>query len=406
MKNKLLLVGLVSSLVLMPCMIFDNKLNADAEELNNPAEHLEVLSYEDVFEEYYNKALIMSEGQEICSFNEFCNGYYDSELDLPTYTASVISEVTSDSTQYDVQPMASVDADYILSENDYLQTPAAEFQRVPVYEAYDYSVIKEGDIIFETETVLFNTGHNAIVYDMEKNSEYGNYIQTIEAVLGGVQFGFLDDTRIVDYKIKILRVVGASEEVVQDTKYFAYKQLGKEYFLNILRLNTDINSESWYCSELVYAAYKYAGIDIGVKKDSNGEDTYLTLGCIPYDIYNSYNVNQVVLHTTQPYFLEIKILSCNSKVWEIEVFNSTAVDITFEYNTKMCFKGDAQKWDNLDDVVEDTVPAYDSISISISENFLATSIALSRVEAEKRYVTYAYGLDKNDYSMNVEYTII
>lgn len=378
---------------------------AEADTLNKPA--VEVLSYTDVFRSYYDQATeLINDNADICSFEVFCSNYYDSGLDLPHYTDSVVNAAAYNSDVIEVQPMASNDADYIMSATDYEYTPASEFQRVPVYEAYDYSLIKEGDIVYETDTILFNAGHNTLIYDIDKDGAYGNYIQTIEAVGGGVQFGFLDDTRIVDFGVKILRVQGADDEVIDMAKYFIHEQLGKDYFLNITRLNTSIDSDSWYCSELVYAAYKYAGIDIGVKKNDKGEDVYLSLGCIPSDIYKSYNTYEVEMIATEPYFLEIAIVGKSSSIWTIAVTNSTARDMSFEYNTRMCFKGDAQTWSGLNDIEVAEVKAGETVSVDIQENLFATSIVFSRIENGKRYITYAYGLNKNDKTMKIEYCII
>lgn len=378
---------------------------AEAKELGG--QPVEVLSYTDVFRSYYDQATeFINDGTDICSFDDFCANYYGSGLDLPHYTDSVVNAVVYNSDDIEVQPMASNDADYIMSATDYEYTPASEFQRVPVYEAYDYSLIKEGDIVYETDTILFNTGHNALIYDIDKDGAYGNYIQTIEAVGGGVQFGFLDDTRIVDFGIKILRVQGADDEVVDTAKYFIHEQLGKDYFLNITRLNTSIDSDSWYCSELVYAAYKYAGIDIGVKKNDKGENVYLSLGCIPSDIYKSYNTYEVEMIAAEPYFLEIAIVGKSNRTWTIAVTNSTTRDMSFEYNTKMCFKGDAQTWTGLDDIDVTEIKAGETINVDIQENLFATSIAFSYIEAGKRYITYAYGLNNDDNTMNVEYCVV
>lgn len=341
------------------------------------------------------------------SFDEFCANYYDSGLDLPHYTDSVVNAAFYDSDEVEARPMASNDADYIMSATDYEYTPASEFQRAPVYEAYNYSLIKEGDIVYETDTILFNAGHNALIYDIDKDGAYGNYIQTIEAVGGGVQFGFLDDTRIVDFGVKILRVQGADDEVVDTAKYFIHEQLGKAYFLNILRLNTSIDSDSWYCSELVYAAYKYAGIDIGVRKNDKGEDVYLSLGCIPSDIYKSYNVSEVSLeYISELYFIDISIIKKTGGDWTIRVYNSGNTEITVEYNAKMCFKNDAKNWTGLNDQKFIVVKARDYENVVVSENILATSVAFSWVNKGRRMITYGYKLDKNDYTMIVEYSLI
>lgn len=388
----------------------DASVSASADSVTavqNTKSSMEILSYKDVFKEYYDQAAeYIDDSHELCSFAEFCSNYYESGLELPQYTNSVVNETLYADNEIEVRPMASNDADYIMSANDYEYTPESEFQREPIYEAYDYSILREGDIIYETDTILFNAGHNALIYDMDKQGAYGNYIQTIEAVGGGVQFGFLDDTRIVDFGIKILRVQGSNDEIVDDAKYFMHEQLGKSYFLNIARLNTSIDSDSWYCSELVYAAYKYAGIDIGVKKNSDGVDVYLSLGCIPSDIYKSYNTYEVAMTAAEPYFLEIEIVEKSGNTWTIAVTNSTPQDMTFEYNTKMCFKGDAQMWSGLNNIEEKDVAANSTVCVNIKENLFATSIVFSHVENSKRYITYAYSLDKESKTMKIEYCII
>lgn len=390
--------------------LFGTTVSAKAEtisEKQNQESNMEVLSYTDVFRAYYDQAADqIVDKTKLCSFDDFCTNYYSSGLDLPHYTDSVVNGVLSVDDEVEVRPMASNDADYIMSATDYEYTPESEFQREPIYDAYDYSMVKEGDIVYETDTILFNAGHNALIYDMAKDGAYGNYIQTIEAVGGGVQFGFLDDTRIVDYGVKILRVQGSNDEIVNEAKYFIYQQLGKSYFLNITRLNTSIDSDSWYCSELVYASYKYAGIDIGVKKNEEGEDIYLSLGCIPSDIYNSYNTYEITMPAADPYFLEIEIVSKTGNTWTIAVTNSTMWDITFEYNTKMCFKEDAQTWSGLDHITEEEVEAGSTISVDIQENLFATSIVFSRTGNGKRFITYAYSLKESNKTMKIEYCII
>jgi len=99
----------------------------------------------------------------------------------------------------------SLDASYILSSQTYSITPWSEFTREPEYGLYDFSNIHVGDIIYESETIIGEIGHCAIVSDISHYYYYDNdnnikvYIQTIEAVLGGVQYGFLDDKRILEY---------------------------------------------------------------------------------------------------------------------------------------------------------------------------------------------------------------
>lgn len=394
-------------------------ISSHAQAVQSEEAKVEVVSYEDIFKSYYEQVLDVVPEEDICTFDEFCTYYYLSEMDLPTYTTtveqvlknkdSIDEKITTDNSAAmptDILPSSS-DEYYILSSTDYAVTPQSEFRKEPIYNKFNYSELKEGDIVYETDTILFNAGHNAIIYDMSKNSEVGTYIQTIEAVGGGVQFGYLDDTRMVDFGVKILRVKDATQNNIEDAKHFCSKQVGKKYSLNPLRLNTSIDSTSWYCSELMYAAYKYAGIDIGVRKNSVGEDVHLSLGCIPSDIYKSYNVSEQTVDYQDSYcFLDLEIVSKTENTWTIKVINNTDIDIPFEYNSKMCFKNDAQKWSGLNDVVDDKVLANNSTEIYISENLFATSIVVSWTHNTHRYISYAYNLDNKDKTLKIQYIVI
>ena len=372
-----------------------------------------VLSYMDVFQSYYDYAeeIVVADGGTMCSFEEFCDKYYASGYDIVEYTETVIRTLTEDeggSAETDVEAdpassLSSSDADYILSATTYDTTPHSEFERDPLYGAFVYDVIKKGDIIYETDTVLFDSGHSAIIYDTAKDSYYGEYIQTIEAVTGGVQYGFLDDTRILDYGVLILRVLGATGTVIEEACEFCYKQLGEFYSFNSFRLNTSDSDSKWYCSELVYAAYYNAGIDIGVTKDSSGNDVYLSLGCLPSDIYESYNTYEVAV---EDYFLSVSVVGKSGSTWRIKTENNYTSAITCYYNSKMCFKNDAINWENLDDVTAVSISAGSSRTLSVSTNWFATTVAFSFIHNGARVITYGYELDSSDKTMTVGYNVM
>lgn len=166
---------------------------------------------------------------------------------------------------------------------------------------------------------FYLTRDTAIVSDTDHASDYGNYVQTIEAVGSGVRYGVLDDTRMVNFGVVILRVVGATESDRRTAIYFAQGQIGKPYELNTFRLNMAYNSSMWYCSEMVYAAYKYTGIDIGVKKDASGRNIYLDKGCLPADIYNSYNTyNKCIVNRN---YIDVQLVYGGK--WQVRIYNNT-----------------------------------------------------------------------------------
>ena len=66
----------------------------------------------------------------------------------------------------------------------------------------------------------------------------------------------------------------------------------------------------------------------------------------------------------------------------------------------MCFKGDAIGWKLSSDVKQIALSAGKETSISINENFMATTIAISYCYDGKRYITYADKLDKKELTCN------
>ncbi|MDY5431885.1 MAG: YiiX/YebB-like N1pC/P60 family cysteine hydrolase, partial [Candidatus Enterosoma sp.] len=300
---------------------------------------------------------------------------------------------------------SSSKAFYILNESvDSNVTPESSFSRKPLYSAYNYSSVLIGDIVWETDTDFFDTGHTALIINKNKQSEtYGTYIQTIEAVPDKVSRGFLDDYRMVKYKCYILRVTGWNITTANDAIAFAKLQFGKKYNLDIFRLNTSINSEQWYCSELVYAAWNYAGIDIGVKKDSSGNDVFLSMGCLPSDIDNSYHTIRVSIST--PHYLELSIVNKIDKRWIIKIKNTCAEQITFQYNSRLCNFNDAKEWKGLKDIESFTLLSGSSLTTPITENWLANSITASYLKDDYRIITYANNLNV-DKTMTVYHNII
>lgn len=368
----------------------------------------EIFSYKTVFREYYDKAKTEANknNNEICSFEEFCDRYYDSGLDLMEYVTAVaynnLSEITENNLINETQSISvapfssssssSITAGYILSATDYGVTPASEFLREPLYGCtYSslFSTLQNGDIVYEQK----GSGHIAVIYDVSKQCDDGRYIQTIEAVGGnrsGVQFGFLDDERIVDFKVMICRVVGKTNTIVNQAKAFLHEQLGKPYDL-FHDLHTSISSREWYCSELAYAAYLYAGIDIIVKKNGSGNDTYPNHSpLLPADIEASYNTKYIGLYVN---YLVLENAGKDGSYWNIRVRNPRGAQLTIEYNTKMCYKRDGQAW-NLKDVVSIQLTPSGT-TVKVKTNFAAGYVAFSYCVGDKRLITVAHNLDKN-----------
>ena len=356
-----------------------------------------VFSYVDIFETYYEEAAEAGGSfAEECTLEEFMEGYYASGMRIDEYTEAVVSDgpvcVSSSSGDMDGGGTSGEDAYYILKESqnpDKDTTPASDFAQQPVYGTFDYSVIWEGDIVYETNTSFSDIGHDALVYDTEKDFEYGTYLQTVEAVAGGVQYGYLDDSRMVDFSVKILRVAGVSDTVVYDVREFCLEQLGKPY--SLFTSDTDRDAESWYCSLLIYAAYLDAGIEIAD----------YALFITPAAIYGHENTYEIVSAS----FLGLGISGKSGSKWSVVITNTSGSDITAYYNTKMCFKSDAKEWDGLDDEASVSIGALADCEVTISENFFATCIVASCIVSGYRLITYADNLDSSDCSLTCYYAL-
>ena len=153
------------------------------------------------------------------------------------------------------------------------------------YNKYNLlSVVKKGDVIFEANGGFGITGHIAIVEGIyNRNDGTGRkYIRVIEAISnseGGVTRSILDDTRVDDKAVTILRVSGATTTKINSAVSFCQGELGSSYFLDFAK-DHSASETDWYCSELVWAAYYNQGINIEVG-GLHGEP-----GVTPRDIRN------------------------------------------------------------------------------------------------------------------------
>lgn len=148
------------------------------------------------------------------------------------------------------------------------------------YSKYNLlSVVKKGDIIYESEGGFSITGHIAIVEGIFYRFNGTPYIRLIEAIDVGVVRSLLDDTRYNDKGVTVLRVSGATSTIIDAAVSFCVGELGSSYSLD-LRKDTSAAEKDWYCSELVWAAYYNQGIDVEVS--ALGEP-----GVTPHDILKS-----------------------------------------------------------------------------------------------------------------------
>jgi len=158
----------------------------------------------------------------------------------------------------------------------------------PSYSKYKLlSNVQVGDIVYEAAGGFGITGHAAIVEGKYYDSSKGMYyIRIIEAGEFGVARSILDDTRIDEKEATIYRVSGATSTQKQNAVNFCKGELGSSYFLDFAH-DTSSSETDWYCSELVWAAYKNQGIDIETTGKLNEP------GITPRDIARSSKVTKV-----------------------------------------------------------------------------------------------------------------
>ncbi len=381
-----------------------------------------VTLYKSVLESYYHLAVGGIENPTK-TFSEFYDDFYSENSSRDLYAKTLALAYENDNGDmvapffdgYDGISVASsspkgdtgggikgTDAYYILKNSKEISnTPLSYFYRKPrfISNVFDYSQLNVGDIICETETILNNIGHTALIVSTDHKSEFGSYVQTIEAVMGGVQRGYLDDDRIVNYKCCLLRVRGRKDDNANKAAYFAEKQVGKPYAMGVLE--TSINSENWYCSQLIYAAWKYAGIDVGAK---NAGETFTGLACMPSDILTAYNTVEISMLSN--YFLSMAFSAYkpDTKLYSFVIHNNISRPITVELPSYLSYPEFVTDWrvhipniedggtggnDGLKNIKKVSMSPYATCSVSFSGDCFGTTAAVSYVLNDVRFITYS-----------------
>lgn len=419
MKLKIILLIVFLSITLLIPAQTNHEVSIDRStqifnNLNKQEQDYEtILDYKDVLKGYYDIATnnITSPSK---TFGEFYDSYYAECSDRNLYKFTL--ELAEENNNYDyvyslledsIELTSSgsndlgggkngTDASYILknSNSNPEKTPGSYFAR-PTSNSYvfDYSTLSDGDVIVETENGDIDIGHAALIVETKHDSDRGNYVQTIEAVGGGVQYGFLDDYRVTRYECIFYRPVGRTREQINDAIYFAEKQLNKKYslFTTDKRVNTSINLTERYCSELVYASWKYAGIDIGVRKD--GDKDYHPAPIIPFDFAYSYNLIRTGISRMR--FVSLDVVKKEGNDWHISIKNTYLSTVTVYYNSKMCYLSDARNWTGLEDVETIVLGPLEEKTVKIATNWFATAITACFASSSFRYITYADNLNTN-----------
>ncbi len=102
--------------------------------------------------------------------------------------------------------------------------------------------------------------------------------------------------------------------------------------------------------------------------------------------------------------IEVAILEKIGGTWVIELTNNTGKPQKFQYNSRMCFEGDAQNWTGLSHVEERFLEngATTVEPIYISEYGTATSITISYMDGIYRKIFYANNLNATTGTMTAK----
>lgn len=305
-----LTASLISSLIISPKRINNS--------FNNPHDNFEVINVCDkVLSHYYKEFISQNPSLEV-DYATFQLTYEASPVKINDFLSYASSDYSAFERSQHVSLLSSSEVEHTIGTLDSNPTDGSRFKNgVPLYNAFDYSYLKVGDIILEDEVSNFRhvAAITSLNHEVTQFGSYNTYVQTIEAVNStpGVQFGYLDDQRILDKKIKICRFKNSLSSTQTDNLlYFLKEQLGKSYSLHSY-VNSSIYSSTWYCTELIRASYNYIGIDIAPSHNHSGE---ILLGTT---IYGSSNMKSVYLPNDR--HLSFKIVDKVKSTWVVDIFN-------------------------------------------------------------------------------------
>ncbi|NJE41985.1 hypothetical protein E3E35_09630 [Thermococcus sp. GR7] len=163
------------------------------------------------------------------------------------------------------------------------------------------SGIVQGDLVFGhsegvTDWVIpgFWT-HVGIIgwYD----SGIGDWIVIEATTSNGVTFTPLSKFLSRYDTVAIGRVITADATIRYYAAYFAYLQYGKPYNWNYLS-KPDIYSDSYYCSQLVWAAYMWAsGYSINIDENDGAWSWTYGYAVAPQEVYDDPEVSIIYYHS-------------------------------------------------------------------------------------------------------------
>lgn len=267
LKNKIkMLVILFLSLILLG----NSRLTVLADSIVNNEENELFESYNQLIEDARQNNISLN-----LEFSTFKEEYNNLDYTDPSAYSDLYYQLLIPEMQQVQRSRAS------LSGKWYYNTGTSLPQAANYAEYNLLNTLMPGDIIYEAKGGFGITGHIAIVegkfYD-DVQKQY--YIRIVEAINYGVVRSVLDDQRVIDKEVQVLRVKDTSASQQIAALNFCTSQLGKKFILDFAK-DTSADEKDWYCSELVWAGYMSQGFNIEATNVMNEP------GITPRDIKNS-----------------------------------------------------------------------------------------------------------------------
>ena len=167
------------------------------------------------------------------------------------------------------------------------------------------------------------------------------------------------------------------------------------------KINKMTDDECMYVTD-AYATHGQSGSPLIAKVDGKAYVIGILMGITDTGTY-AIKINNLIYYFIKSYtsgngpYLYIDVMNKENKIWYIRVSNYTDDYIQFYYNSKMCYFNDAKNWSNLNDVSYASFGGKTSLVVQIKENWFATSIAVSYIKDNTRYITYANNLNSNGF---------
>lgn len=297
-RYSLISIILVVVLIVASCPVFATQATSNQLESQLPV-------LEHICSEYVDENLFYDLEEAYRMLSIWCSDQgYLMDISLERFISEYNSEAINVYTQYHRQRLIerqpaiqemfvnSVSEASTMSDDDdkwwyntgYDLPRAADYTKYTMLEA-----VRTGDVVIEHRTVSSGfTGHAAIVDGRYYSNTYGMYyIRMVEAILEGVCFSIMDDSRIDAKESYFYRVTDATTANRSNAVSFARGEVGKNYALSPA---LSLSSSTWYCSALVWAAYMNQGINL-MPGYSDGSVVYV----LPYSLEKSSGLTSVTI---------------------------------------------------------------------------------------------------------------